>query len=90
MIGYYPGRFWKIAWFYLTPFLCVSVALYSLISYERFKYKDYVYPWWGELIGWLMAFSSMAIIPIYAIFKIFTTQGSLREVFLFFSLNSKF
>lgn len=80
MIGYYPGRFWKIAWFFLTPALCVSVALYSLINYERFKYKDYVYPWWGELIGWLMALSSMLIIPIYAVYKIFTSEGSLREV----------
>lgn len=25
MIGYYPGRFWKISWFFLTPFLCVVI-----------------------------------------------------------------
>ena len=58
--------------------------MYSLINYERFKYKDYVYPWWGELLGWLMALSSMLIIPIYAVYKIFTTDGTIKEVILLF------
>jgi hypothetical protein len=72
------------------------VALYSLINYERFKYKDYVYPWWGELLGWLMALSSMLIIPIYAVYKILTTNGTIKEVFFFshflihICMNSKF
>lgn len=82
MIGFYPGRFWKISWLVLTPLLCVSVALFSLINYERFKYKDYVYPWWGELLGWLMALSSMLTIPIYALYKILTRTGTLRECIL--------
>jgi solute carrier family 6 GABA transporter-like protein 1 len=80
MIGYYPGRFWKLSWMFFTPTLCVSVAAYSLIKYEPFKYKSYVYPWWGELIGWLMALSSMGVIPIYAVYKIIITPGTLREV----------
>ncbi|CAF1055632.1 unnamed protein product [Brachionus calyciflorus] len=80
MIGYYPGKFWKICWFYLTPFLCVSVAFYSLINYERFTYKNYVYPWWGEAIGWLMALSSMLVIPIYAFYKVIKSNGSLKKI----------
>jgi hypothetical protein len=56
------------------------VAVFSLVNYERFKYKDYVYPWWGELIGWIMALSSMLAIPIYAIYKAITTTETLRDV----------
>jgi hypothetical protein len=80
MIGYDPGRFWKWSWFFFTPFLCVSVALYSLIKYEPFRYKNYVYPWWGELIGWMIALSSMLVIPFYAVYKITVTPGTWREV----------
>lgn len=80
MIGYYPGIFWKLSWGIFTPLLCVCVAAYSLINYERFRYKDYVYPWWGEVIGWLMASSSVMIIPFYAIYKIAVSHGSLREI----------
>lgn len=54
--------------------------MYSLVKYERFKYKEYTYPWWGEMIGWAMALSSMLVIPIYAIYKYFTTSGNTKEV----------
>jgi hypothetical protein len=56
------------------------VAIFSLVRYERFSYKEYIYPWWGEVIGWSMALSSMLIIPLYAIYKIVTTPGSIRNV----------
>jgi len=82
MIGYYPNRFWKWCWLYLTPFLCVSVALFSLIKYERFTYKDYQYPWWAELTGWGLAFSSMLVIPIFAIYKIIVTPGNIKSVMM--------
>lgn len=84
MIGYYPSRFWKICWLYLTPFLCVSVALYTLVNYERFTLKKYVYPWWGELIGWLMALSSMIVIPLYVIYKPFKTKMPIKQVNKYF------
>lgn len=59
--------------------------MYSLIKYERFTYKDYVYPWWGEMAGWLMALSSMIVIPAYAIYKICLNDGDIRNVsFCFF------
>ncbi len=57
--------------------------MYSLVKYDRFTYKEYVYPWWGELIGWLMALSSILIIPIYAFYIILTRTGTLKEVNFF-------
>ncbi len=76
--GFYPGYFWKICWLILTPLLCILVTVFSLIKYERFKYKDYVYPLWGEIIGILMALSSIIVIPIYAIYKII--EGKYKNV----------
>jgi len=86
MIGYYPGIFWKLCWLVFTPLLCLSIGIFSLIKYERFTYKEYVYPWWGELLGWCMAFSSMLVIPIYAVYKITNNKGTLKEVFYFLIL----
>lgn len=64
--------------------VCLSLQgtfAFSLIKYTPLKYNnEYVYPWWGYVIGWLLALSSMVCIPLWMVYKISTTQGTLREV----------
>lgn len=75
------------------PFsLCFLQAtfLFSLIKYTPLTYnKKYVYPWWGDFVGWLLALSSMVCIPLWIVYKLSTIKGSLREVRLkcFFSVG---
>jgi len=80
MIGFYPGIYWKYCWSVLTPGSCILVFAFSIIKSEPFKYKDYVYPWYAEMLGWIIAFSSVGLIPIYGIYKIFTNCGNLKEI----------
>eukprot|EP00058_Branchiostoma_floridae_P016370 XP_002601858.1 solute carrier family 6, member 1 [Branchiostoma floridae] len=81
MIGYRPTRWWKICWLFLTPAVCLFTFFFSLVQYKRLKYVDYLYPVWGEVIGWFLGLSSMLIIPGYAIYKLAVTPGTLRERF---------
>ena len=60
---------------------CQATFLFSLIKYTPLTYnKKYVYPWWGDTLGWLLALSSMVCIPLWIIYKLSTIKGSLREV----------
>uniref|UniRef100_UPI0037E9324A sodium- and chloride-dependent GABA transporter 2-like n=1 Tax=Semicossyphus pulcher TaxID=241346 RepID=UPI0037E9324A len=80
MIGYRPGPYIKYCWLFLTPATCIGTFAFSLIKYTPLKYNnEYVYPWWGYAIGWLLALSSMICIPLWMVYKISTTQGTLRE-----------
>lgn len=55
--------------------------MFSLIKYTPLTYnKKYVYPWWGDTLGWLLALSSMVCIPLWIVYKLSTIKGSLREV----------
>lgn len=54
------------------------------MKYKPLTYMDYVYPWWGQLIGWLLALSSMLCVPGYAIYIYWVTPGTTEEVNIFF------
>lgn len=79
MIGYHPGRFWKWCWIGFTPFLCTSIAIFSLVEYEPVTYKKYRFPKWAEYIGWCIALSSILAIPIYAIILFARQTGTMKE-----------
>ncbi|TMS02954.1 Sodium- and chloride-dependent GABA transporter 2 [Larimichthys crocea] len=80
MIGYRPGPYIKYCWLFFTPATCIGTFAFSLIKYTPLKYNnEYVYPWWGYVIGWLLALSSMVCIPLWMVYKISTTQGTLKE-----------
>ncbi|XP_060758977.1 sodium- and chloride-dependent GABA transporter 2-like, partial [Neoarius graeffei] len=82
MIGYRPGPYIKYCWLFLTPVTCFGTFAFSLIKYTPLKYnKKYVYPWWGEALGWLMALSSMVCIPLWIVYKMGTAKGTVRERF---------
>jgi len=76
MIGYRPFIWWKICWFGLTPAMIGAIFLFTLLKYESPKYGDtYQYPPWAEVMGWMMALSSMIVIPVYALFKTLCAPG---------------
>lgn len=58
-----------------------GIFVFHVVNYKPLTYnKTYVYPWWGEAIGWVLALSSMLCIPCTVIYKLLRCKGSLREV----------
>ena len=46
------------------------------MSYSPAMYGDYVYPWWGEMLGWFMAATSIICIPIWMVFYLVKSYKS--------------
>lgn len=80
MIGYHPLPYMKWCWSYVTPVVCMGVFFFHVANYKRLVYNGvYVYPWWGEAIGWGLALSSMLCIPLTVLYKLLHCKGSLPE-----------
>uniref|UniRef100_A0A671V5S1 Transporter n=1 Tax=Sparus aurata TaxID=8175 RepID=A0A671V5S1_SPAAU len=80
MIGYRPGPYIKYCWLFFTPATCIGTFAFSLIKYTPLKYNnEYVYPWWGYAIGWLLALASMVSLcdpSLSGIYRIFDRGGA--------------
>uniref|UniRef100_A0A671L4N9 Transporter n=1 Tax=Sinocyclocheilus anshuiensis TaxID=1608454 RepID=A0A671L4N9_9TELE len=80
MIGYRPLPYMKWCWSYVTPVVCMAVFLFHVVNYKRLVYNAvYVYPWWGEVLGWFLALSSMLCIPLTVLYKLLHCKGTLME-----------
>ncbi|KTG03559.1 hypothetical protein cypCar_00017088, partial [Cyprinus carpio] len=80
MIGYRPLPYMKWCWSYVTPVVCMGVFFFHVVNYKRLVYNAvYVYPWWGEVLGWFLALSSMLCIPLTVLYKLLHCKGSLME-----------
>ncbi|KAA0712843.1 Sodium- and chloride-dependent GABA transporter 2 [Triplophysa tibetana] len=80
MIGHRPWPFMKCCWKYLTPAICTGTFIFSLIKYTPLKFNNvYEYPWWGYAIGAFFTLSSTLLVPLWMIYLVCTTPGSMRQ-----------
>ncbi|KAG8230248.1 hypothetical protein J437_LFUL009786 [Ladona fulva] len=79
MLGFSPGIYWRVCWRFVAPLFLMFIIVYGLIGYEPLTYGDYVYPVWANVLGWLIAGSSVMMIPGVAIYKIIVTPGTLSQ-----------
>ncbi|XP_071446953.1 sodium-dependent dopamine transporter [Hetaerina americana] len=79
MLGFSPGIYWRVCWKFVAPLFLMFIIVYGLIGYEPLTFGDYVYPVWANVLGWMIAGSSVMMIPGMAIYKIITTPGTLKQ-----------
>uniref|UniRef100_A0A3P8UQS8 Transporter n=1 Tax=Cynoglossus semilaevis TaxID=244447 RepID=A0A3P8UQS8_CYNSE len=80
MTGAKANPFFKICWLYVTPL--VSLVSLSGRQYQPLTFNRwYVYPAWAYVLGWLLALSSILLVPGWALYKLGTGTGSLSQRF---------
>ncbi|XP_042372475.1 sodium- and chloride-dependent GABA transporter 2-like, partial [Plectropomus leopardus] len=74
MIGYSPLPVFKLCWKYLTPAVCTATFVFSLVSWSPLNLGyGLVTPVWATALGWLLALSSLSLLPIWAIYALVST-----------------
>ncbi|XP_043977166.1 sodium- and chloride-dependent GABA transporter 2-like isoform X2 [Gambusia affinis] len=82
MIGYRPFPFIKYCLKYVTPVICLGTFVFSLVKYTPLKFDNTIeYPWWGYALGWWFTLSSTLMVPLWMLYNLLITPGTLRERF---------
>ncbi|CAG9860469.1 unnamed protein product [Phyllotreta striolata] len=79
MMGIRPNSFWTVCWKYVAPLVMAVIFVSQCFEYQRLEYSDYKYPLWADMVGLMISFSSMAWIPIYAIYYVLSQPGSIMQ-----------
>uniref|UniRef100_UPI003AAF3463 sodium- and chloride-dependent GABA transporter 2-like n=1 Tax=Centroberyx gerrardi TaxID=166262 RepID=UPI003AAF3463 len=82
MTGVRPNPYFKLCWLWLTPLVSLGSFICSLVEYQPLTFNRwYVYPDWVYMLGWLMALSSILLVPGWAVMKLGTGSGTLSQRF---------
>uniref|UniRef100_A0AAX7TE22 Transporter n=1 Tax=Astatotilapia calliptera TaxID=8154 RepID=A0AAX7TE22_ASTCA len=82
MTGTRANYFFKLCWLYLTPLVSLGSFICSLIEYKPLTFNRwYIYPSWAYVLGWILALSSILLVPGWALYKLGTETGTLSQSF---------
>ncbi|XP_034031149.1 sodium- and chloride-dependent GABA transporter 2-like [Thalassophryne amazonica] len=82
MTGYSPMTVFTLCWKYFTPAVCTATFVFSLVRWAPLELgKGLVSPVWATTLGWLLTISSVSLLPIWAIYALATTPGTLIQRF---------
>ncbi|XP_065809879.1 sodium- and chloride-dependent GABA transporter 2-like [Labrus bergylta] len=80
MIGYRPSLYMKYCWRFITPCVSFGILLFYLVNFTPLRYNNtYSYPWWGYALGLFLALSSVLIAPLWILYSLAVTPGTLRQ-----------
>ncbi|KAG2471378.1 SC6A4 protein, partial [Polypterus senegalus] len=88
MLGFAPGIFWKVCWVAISPAFLAYIIISSLLDQPPLVLFDYKYPDWSITVGYIIGASSFIWIPVYMVYKLVWTPGSMKQVRYYLNINS--
>ncbi|KAM9813255.1 sodium- and chloride-dependent GABA transporter 2-like [Neosynchiropus ocellatus] len=82
MIGYRPAPVIKYCLKFITPVICTGTFVFFLVKFTPLKFNNTMeYPWWGYTLGWWFTLSSTLNVPLWMLYNLWRTPGTLRQRF---------
>ncbi|OAF71508.1 hypothetical protein A3Q56_00668 [Intoshia linei] len=86
MIGYSDNCAYRYIVFYLkcgmivfAPIFSLTLLIMIIMGYKNITYAGNMYPVWSIVLGWIIGFSIIMIIPCMMVYQIYREKGSLSD-----------
>lgn len=81
-LGFEPNRFFRLAWKVFCPVIVTTLMIFTLISSDQLKYRNYLYPSWSIVLGWCLNVCFLLPIPLvmfYAFIRYSDSRNTFKE-----------
>ncbi|CAI9575082.1 unnamed protein product [Staurois parvus] len=82
MLGFTPGWYWRICWVAICPLFLLFIICSFMSSPPELRLFNYTYPGWSVVLGYCIGTSSFICVPVYMVYRLASTPGSLKERFI--------
>ncbi|KAK3926811.1 Sodium- and chloride-dependent glycine transporter 2 [Frankliniella fusca] len=79
---YAPIRaYWRFVWVFASPIISLAVFVFVMSQYVPAAYGNYSFPFWADIIGWLVSISTLLPFPIFAVYRIIYGKEVGKDLF---------
>ncbi|VDM31417.1 unnamed protein product [Hydatigera taeniaeformis] len=83
MLGFKPGWFWRICWAVISPAFMLGIFILNITFFHAPKItvmgETVLADTWVHVVSWMLVFSSLLTIPIFAVVTFCSARGSFKE-----------
>lgn len=74
--------YWKSVLVVITPVTCVSVFIFILTDLGSTEFRNYTFPQWADVIGWMFGLTTLIPMFLFGGIEIFKRRNNLRSLFI--------
>ena len=81
-LGFEPNLFFRLAWKIFCPVIVTTLMIFTLISSDKLKYRNYIFPSWSIVLGWCLNVCFLLPIPLvmcYAFIRYSDSRKTFKE-----------
>ena len=79
LTGKSAGKYFTWSWLVGSPLVMGVILVSKIVTFEPPTYGKYEYPGWAHFLGWVVTFSSLICIPVFAALAVSNSTGGLLQ-----------
>lgn len=72
--------YWKSIWMVITPVSSIAVFVFILTDIGASEFRGYVFPWWADVIGWMVGLATFLPFIIFATIQLVKGKNNIRDL----------
>lgn len=72
--------YWKAVWMFITPIGSLAVFVFILTDLGATEFRDYVFPLWADIIGWMFGLATLVPFVVFAVVEVAKHKGDWKDL----------